>query len=393
MQKKIKILFVAEELATNGAMMSMLALLSAIPSNLYEISLFLFNHGKIDKELVPNHITILPELYPYSAHRMSLKQSVFTSIKKQRFDMVLYRILLSFQRYFRLDYKLWHFLPSVPGVYDVVCSYADGFVAPMAEKKVNATKRACWIHFTYSDWQQEKYVYESLKRANICIPVSIEAGHDLDKVLREHISQFVIHNITDAETCILRALECCDIPRKKDVKRIVSVGRVTSQKGFDLIPNIAKELFDRRLNFEWIILGDGEDRGRIVKQLLQYGLDEFVHFIGNRANPMPYIESADVFVNPSRYESWGMTISEALCLGKAIVASDLPVFKEQIKDGVNGLMRPNVPSILAEAIEMVLTDDALRHKLERNALNYPYTKEKIVAEFNSMIEKLLNIKL
>ena len=45
MTKKIKVLFVAEELATNGAMMSLLALLKALPVDKYESSLFLFDHG------------------------------------------------------------------------------------------------------------------------------------------------------------------------------------------------------------------------------------------------------------------------------------------------------------------------------------------------------------
>ena len=118
-------------------------------------------------------------------------------------------------------------------------------------------------------------------------------------------------------------------------------------------------------------------------------LSDCVHFIGARQNPMPWIKSADVFVNPSRYESWGMTVSEALCLGKAVITSDIPVFAEQITNGVNGLMCPAMPENLAETIMKVLTDKQLKHKLEKNATKYPFTKEFVVAEFDALIENLL----
>ena len=113
-----------------------------------------------------------------------------------------------------------------------------------------------------------------------------------------------------------------------------------------------------------------------------------MHFIGARYNPMPWIKSADVFVNPSRFEAWGMTVSEALCMGKAVIVSDIPVFQEQITDGVNGLIRKATPEALAEAIVLLAKDDELRSRLEQNAINYPYTKESIIKEFDELIDKL-----
>ena len=103
---------------------------------------------------------------------------------------------------------------------------------------------------------------------------------------------------------------------------------------------------------------------------------------------MPWIKSADVFVNPSRFEAWGLTVSEALCLGKAVIVSDIPVFREQITDGVNGLIRKVTAENLAETILLLAKNETLRHQLERNAVNYPFTKEKIIKEFDELIEKL-----
>lgn len=390
MYKKIKLLFVAEEMATNGAMMSMLALLKVLPSDRYDISLFLFKHNDMVAQM-PKHIKVLQELYPYAVHRMCLKEGVIFCLKKFRLNLLVYRGMLSIQRFFHLNYRLWSFLPTINGEYDVACCYADGFVAPMIQHKVNAKKKVAWIHFLYSDWTQENFVYDALKNMDVCVPVSLEAGKDLEKILQVEVKWHLVHNITDAQRCLESADEVCEIPRKNGIWRIVSVGRVTPQKRFDIIPKVAQYLIEKGIKFEWLIIGDGEEKESIEKDIESNGLSTIIHLIGNRTNPMPLVKSADIVFIPSRSESWGMVVSEALCLGKAVVTSDIPVFKEQVIEGYNGLMRPAVPSIMAEAISMLLTDDSLRYRFEKNAANYPFTKETIVKEFNTMINDLLDI--
>lgn len=387
--KKNRILFVAEELNINGAMMSLLALLRALPMEKYDLSLFLFKHGGELMSQLPKHIDVLPELFPYAVHRMALKDALKETIKRGRIDLMFYRVLVSFQRYFKLDYNLWAFLPSIKSDFDIACCYTDGFVAAMTMRKTVATKKICWIHYVYTKEPQPKYVYNALIKANICVPVSIEAGKALSQILGVKVKQHIIHNITDASVCIDRASEPCERPRIEGVSRVVSVGRVTFAKYFEIIPAVAQKLKTSGIRFEWYIIGMGEQYAELVDMVDRMNLSDCVYFIGPRDNPMPWIKSADVFVNPSRYESWGMTVSEALCLGKAVITSDIPVFAEQIRNEENGLMCSVVPENLANAIIRVLTDEQLRHKLEANAIKYPFTKESIVMEFDEMIQNLI----
>ena len=383
-----KILFIAEELDTNGAMVSLLALLNALPKDKYEISLFLFKHGGRMMEQLPKEITLLPESLPYSIHRMPLKQALLASLKNFRLDLTIYRILVAFQRHFNSDFKLWGFLPKIKGRYDVACCYTDGFVAPTLLRKVYSKKKCSWIHVPYNHWEQPSYVYEALKQMDMCVPVSQDTGRELSKAISTTLPQHIVHNITDAAMCKKKAAEPCEEPHKDGVFRIVSVGRVTPQKFFDIIPSVAILLNGKGLNYEWYIIGHGEKYDELLNITKAKGLDSTVHFIGARYNPMPWIKSADVFVNPSRFEAWGMTVSEALCMGKAVIVSDIPVFQEQITDGVNGLIRKATPEALAEAIVLLAKDDELRSRLEQNAINYPYTKESIIKEFDELIDKL-----
>lgn len=388
--KKTRILFVAEELAVNGAMVSLMRLLAALPRERYDISLFVFHHGGPLTKDIPTDINVLPESLPYKIHRMPMKDAIKLSLKKGRPDLALFRSLVSVQRGFNLDFKLWPFLPKIKGDYDVAISYTDGFTAPMILRKTNARKKACWIHTMYTSWQQPEYVYNALRKCDVCVPVSIEAGKELDKVLGIVAPKQIVHNIIDAKTCSNLANESCDNPRTPGIARIVSVGRIADVKNFGLIPETAELLHKAGLKFEWIIVGDGNKITEFQTITKQKGLDKQVQWIGPKKNPMPYVKSADVFVNPSRFESWGMAVSEALTLGVASIVSDIPVFAEQIIHEQNGLICKATPQDIADGIIRILTEPELKEKLEANAVKYPFTKEYIINEFNRMIDGLLN---
>lgn len=385
---RTKVLFVAEELSMNGAMKSLISLLKALPKDKYDVSLFLFKHGGELANQLPDDVYLLPEMMPYAIYRLPLKKAISYALRYNKFNLALFRIIIAFERAIKSNYfGMWNLLPDIPGHYDLVCGYADGFVAPTIIKKTDAKKKANWIHYTYSNWAQAKYVYKALIESDLCIPVSKVAGKDLDEVLGVPTRQHVIHNITDIDECLLRAAEPVEVPRTDGIIRIVSVGRVTPQKNFHIIPDIAQILLLRNIKFEWYIIGYGDEFNELVSSTKELHLEHYVHFIGSRTNPMPWINSADIFVNPSNNESWGMTVSEALCLGKVVIASDIPVFAEQITDGVNGLMCDSEPIQMANTICKIIENPDLRKKLEENASKYPFSKHTIIEEFNQITLK------
>lgn len=387
---KKKILFLAEALGTNGAMISLLSLLNALPKEKYEVSLFMFSQDCPLLDKIPQSVRLLPESLPYQVYKLPLKQALLLALKEGRWDLFLYRLYIVFARTLGWKLRGLSLFHTIQGNYDLACCYGDGFMLPMTLNKVNASKYATWVHVPYSQWPQLSSVYTALKQVDMCVPVSEDTGRDLDKVLGMHVPQHIVHNITDAQSCIDRAKEPCEKARISGVHRIVSVGRVTPQKFFDIIPPSAQLLKARNIPFEWYVVGNGDKYEELRQQISDMQLDDCVHFIGARPNPMPWVKSADVVVCPSRFEAWGMTVSEALCLGKAVITSDIPVFAEQITDSVNGLMRKVTPENIADAVQMLLEDEVLRHHLEENAITYPFTKEYIVNEFDELVNKLCN---
>lgn len=172
------------------------------------------------------------------------------------------------------------------------------------------------------------------------------------------------------------------------IARLVSVGRVSFEKGLDMIPSIAKGISYKQVPFEWDVIGGATTEVMAAHQELvhQNGMDGVVKFLGQMENPMPYVAAADIVVIPSRFEGWGMTLSEALVLGKPVVATDLPVFREQVKNGVNGLLVPLEVNAFAEAIIRLINNPDLRVQLSKAAIDYPFTKDEVVNEFAELLK-------
>ena len=85
--------------------------------------------------------------------------------------------------------------------------------------------------------------------------------------------------------------------------------------------------------------------------------------MGMKPNPYPYMAKADVYIQTSSFEGFGLTINEARILHKPVVSTNFPVVYNQIKDGENGLIAEMTPESVAEKILMLINDDALRERI------------------------------
>lgn len=355
---KIKILFVLGIMGTNGVTKSLLSLLKALPQDKYDISLFLFVHDPRFLPLIPSHIKILHAIPEYEIRAMPLRKAIIHALKVKRFDLLCSRVLAGFYRR-RKCYKptKWNDLPDVLGDWDIVCSYADGWLSSMVVKKIPNGKKVLWVHENYEDNPKSKEVLESFLQADAIVGVSHDAVCHLSNLLGSSIARklYVVHNIVDSKN--VKSLANSEkVSLVAGAYNLISVGRVSYEKGYDLIPAILQMLVQRGFNVHWSIIGDGvaSIKDSIISEAKRQGVDGRIHFLGGKDNPHPYTKVADCFVQLSRHEGWCMTITEALALGVPVVVSDLPVFHEQVVEGVNGFFAHDISSF-AEAISAVLS--------------------------------------
>ena len=144
---------------------------------------------------------------------------------------------------------------------------------------------------------------------------------------------------------------------------IVTTGRLVPPKNYLLAVETAVLLRNEGIDFVWYFVGEGPERGRIEETIQKYALDERVKLVGMKPNPYPYMAMADVYVQTSSFEGFGLTLNEARILHRPVVSTNFPVVYNQIRDGENGLIAEMNPKSVAEKIIRILKDDSLRDKL------------------------------
>jgi glycosyltransferase involved in cell wall biosynthesis len=152
-------------------------------------------------------------------------------------------------------------------------------------------------------------------------------------------------------------------------KIVLAAGRLTSQKGFDLVIEAWSKI---KLNVrtDWVlkVVGEGEDRQMLKSMILALKLEDSVLLPGSSNEMIQAYQNCDVFVLSSRYEGFGLVLTEALSCGAPVISFNCPDGpSEIIYHNENGLLVKNGDvNALAQALETYMTDNALRAHLQAN---------------------------
>lgn len=169
---------------------------------------------------------------------------------------------------------------------------------------------------------------------------------------------------------------------------LVSVGRLTPPKRFDRLVEAARLLRDRGLDLDVWVLGEGELRKDLERQVTREGLQDHVHFPGFFPNPYPYVKAADLVVSSSDSEGYPLAVGEALCLGKPVVATAVTGTKEMLSGGAGCLVDPSAGAI-ADACQALLADEKARKSLGQKAFEVAQARFRPAAYMQSFYSVLL----
>ena len=161
----------------------------------------------------------------------------------------------------------------------------------------------------------------------------------------------VIHNPVDRTRIVQAAASPVQSVTPPGMLGVVAAGRLSREKGFDLL--LGALALARRRDLQLTILGDGPLRAALVVHAQARGIAERVHFAGFLRNPYPTIAAADLFVLSSRYEGFPNVVLEALACGTPVVATPAPGGVREILDGVAGCIVADEVSAesLADALD------------------------------------------
>jgi len=375
---KKTILFVIDSLVGAGAEKSLITLLSLLDYKKYSVDLMLFAHGELLEDLVPKEVTILRPLRYMDFSNLSIKNAFLYSLKKKNFNMfqsrVKYSLHLRMKKYSNAQKArlYWESVKNVieenPKEYDIAISYAQGVPTFYVADKVTANRKFSWVNVSYRlNTQESEYQKRFYDQFEKIVAVSDSAKEVFLETFPNYENKMrVIYDINNPHFI----LEMANLERSfKDQFngiRILTIGRLAHQKGYDLALDACKKLKEKGINFKWYVLG----KGPMLKEIQNYVEEnELVnHFVllGVTPNPYPFIKDCDIYVQTSRFEGFGLAIAEARMLNIPVITTRFDAVFNQMIDRKNGL----VVDMNGEAVCEGIIELIKNRKLKEDIINY-----------------------
>lgn len=294
-----------------------------------------------------------------------------------KFKNVYFKIVFEVRKYMKCN--------NIDVLIDVD-TILDVFSVP-ATRFIN-TKLISWEHFNfyenlgvvYRDWGRRL----SAKFADAIVTITEEDRGYFEKNLNLRAPIYTIHN----SISLIETTNKYD----KNSKIIISAGRLTYQKGFDLLIEVAREVFNKHPDWTWIILGEGEARKDLENTISKYHLNNNVVLEGNVRNIEEYYKKSSMFVLTSRYEGFGLVLTEAKAYGLPCISFKCKAGpSEIIQDNINGFLISTFDiEAMAKKICNLIEDQKMRESFSNNALvgTDIFMKSNVIAKWEKLLDSM-----
>ena len=368
---KKKIIFVTKALWIGGIETALVNLINRMDPRKYDITCLILQDEKPMAKRLPaycrllvadrEHTVSFPETYRFS-RLFHLTEEPENPSRMHRAMMWLVPAIKWIEnrlyiRYIRKQLQNERF--------DTCIIYSD--VA--AETAVRAVKAEKFLMFYHHGAMRRVYHDEiGYRRSEKIIAVSNHQAEKLRAFRPEYASKTVtVHNLVDAERIREKGMETKPESFSPERFHIVSCGRVSREKGMDIaVESCARLVAAGHDAIHWWIVGGGPAEAEVREEIRQLGMERYVTMLGMQENPYPYIAAADLYVQPSRFEGYPLSILEALILGKPVVSTDNGGAGEILQPGITGVLCPISPEGIAEAVEGLLSHPESLKRLREN---------------------------
>ena len=255
-------------------------------------------------------------------------------------------------------------------------------------KEQLSCKTIGWQHNSYEAYFETKNKYYYNQSV-----VYSEFINKLDNyiVLTEHDKRKLKENLGVKSTTIYNPLSFKSKEKAKlKNKKLISVGRLAKQqKGFDLLLKAFKIVLDKHKDWSLSIVGDGPDKNELVKLSEELGISSSVNFKESTNNIKSEYLDSTIYVSSSRWEGFGLVITEAMECGLPVVAFENSGPKEIITSDKNGLLveRENIKK-LASSIIYLIENEKKRERIALSSIERAndFNIENIMSQWNEIVE-------
>lgn len=368
-----KVLFITQNLARTGSEMILWYLLKYLDSSKYSVYVFCLSKGELFN-MLPNHIE-KSILYKNSGKRY-LK--VYRAILKVFGVNVVDYQLNQIQKRFKSD--LWYVNTIViPQVYDI---------AKKLNVKVVTHFHELLYAYTFIRYTDLKKIVEN---SDTCIACSNETGNRAIEMGAQNVK--IQHNFIDFNTINI------DVKRVAEIKTALGIqpddfvwvisGGATYMKGLDYIIPILESFKEKPVKILWL------------GKLLNDGLEFYVRTVADKKYPQKlffpgalssdyynYMAVANGCLLLSREESFSLVMLEAAFIGLPVVAFDIGIAKDFIKEGMGHVAKSrNLDEIIRLMEEVHQTHTGINKDiLRQEAIQYDVTKQ--LANYGKLLDDI-----
>lgn len=374
----MKLLFLIDNLCGGGAEKVLVDILNNLNPKKYNIELFLIRNKGVHLDNLPKGIKI-NYIYNDKLYENNKFYNIYYFITKVHFKI---NRILGLKRIFN---------KNIYENYDAYIPFLEGAcIQIVADSKVDGRKIA-WIHtdllkHNIMDSKEEHRVLKAMDKLVCVSEASREALIKKFPDLKEKIK--VINNPIDIKSIEKKSKEEVEDLFNNSYKTFIAIGRLEKVKGHDLLIKAHKKLIDKGLNHNILILGTGEELESLNSLIKENSLENSVKLLGFKNNPYKYLNKADYYIMPSRYEGYPLSLCEAIALEKPIISTNFESANEILKNGKLGLIaRLEDIDDIADKMEILLKDDNKVKELKLNCNKFKKAlgfEEKIIEIENTI---------
>lgn len=347
---KRKVLFLIESLAGGGAEKVLTTLVQHIDKERFDVTVCAISGGGKYED----------EVKKYVRYHAILREPQTRNVLKKSFYVLKHHLVYEWLP-LSIVYGLF-----VPHGNEVEVAFVEGFTTKLLSHSTNRkAKKYAWVHCNMEKDHWTTTIYPALEDEEVVYNRYDQILCVSDTAVQGFIQTFsgvttpvsTIYNPINEQIIQNMAAERKDVEKK--VIRLVTVGRLEHQKGYDRLVRVVNRLVKDGLSLELWILGVGSQEASLKKYIQEHQLDEYVKLLGFHSNPYKYIVQGDLFVCSSRSEGYSTAVTEALILGLPVITTDCSGMAELLKDGECGIITDNNETALYEGLKRLLTDEAL----------------------------------
>lgn len=346
-----KILFISDSLNYGGVEKSLVDLITFLKKNFeIEIDLFLFDNSGVYINEIKNYVNHFYSFDTEAQAFLGKKKFILRRIVTNCGFFSLFKFFtLIIKIYFNKNFSKNSFsnkyrkiiidssLVELPE-YDIAIAYSGKHLLYFCDKKVKSKYKFTYIHGDTSFYDVDQYIteYNNMDKI-ICVSEYCKSQINNHSESFENKS-ICIYNLIDFNSINLLKKEKVENIFDKNYINAVSVGRLSSEKNYFYLVSLFNKMINKYSNLRLYIIGDGPEKKKIKKFIVENNLQKHIFILGYKKNPYSYMKQSDFYVQPSINEGFCLSIYEAYYLKKVILTNNVADVSKLIKNEVNGFV-------------------------------------------------------